>query len=161
MLMAQAAIASHFLSDPALNRRGAARGQLAALRNIANRLRDSKYVTAQLLTYTGSGRFVCCGAHEWPVVYRAKTKRCEVIEAPGPWLGIVADLPEIPVTVVTSNGRRAVSVLRRRNRSPERRQRAIRRAAYGRRIERALGEASARRRDTRRVRRGRELLRSS
>jgi serine phosphatase RsbU (regulator of sigma subunit) len=41
------------------------------------------------------------GAHEWPLLYRAKTKRCEVIEAPGPWLGIVADLPEIPVTVMT------------------------------------------------------------
>jgi serine phosphatase RsbU (regulator of sigma subunit) len=102
MLMAQAAIASHFLNDPAAEPARVLREVNSLLcENIANRLRDSKYVTAQLLTYTGSGRFVCVGAHEWPLLYRAKTKRCEVIEAPGPWLGIVTDLPEIPVTVMT------------------------------------------------------------
>jgi serine phosphatase RsbU (regulator of sigma subunit) len=53
------------------------------------------------LTYTGNGRFVCVGAHEWPLLYRGQTKRCETIETPGPWLGIVLDLPEIPVTVLT------------------------------------------------------------
>jgi serine phosphatase RsbU (regulator of sigma subunit) len=102
MLMAQAAIASHFLNDPSAEPARVLREVNSLLcENIANRLRDSKYVTAQILTYTGSGRFACVGAHEWPLVYRAKTKRCEVIEAPGPWLGIIADLPDIPVTVMT------------------------------------------------------------
>jgi phosphoserine phosphatase RsbU/P len=102
MLMAQAAIASHFLNDPSAEPARVLREVNSLLcENIANRLRDSKYVTAQLLTYTGAGRFACVGAHEWPLVFRAKTKRCEVIEAPGPWLGIIADLPDIPVTVMT------------------------------------------------------------
>jgi serine phosphatase RsbU (regulator of sigma subunit) len=102
MLMAQAAIASHFLNDPSAEPARVLREVNSLLcENIANRLRDSKYVTAQILTYTGSGRFACVGAHEWPLIYRAKTKRCEVIEAPGPWLGIIADLPDIPVTVMT------------------------------------------------------------
>jgi len=102
MLMAQAAIASHFLNDPGEEPARVLREVNALLfENITHRLRDNKYVTAQLLTYAGSGKFVCVGAHEWPLVYRARTRRCETIEAPGPWLGIVSDLSEIPVTVIT------------------------------------------------------------
>jgi serine phosphatase RsbU (regulator of sigma subunit) len=101
MLMAQAAFASHFLNDPAEEPTRVLREVNALLcENIANRLKDNKYVTAQLLTYTGAGRFVCVGAHEWPLVYRAKSGLCETIEAPGPWLGIVPDLPEVPITLV-------------------------------------------------------------
>jgi serine phosphatase RsbU (regulator of sigma subunit) len=102
MLMAQAAFASHFLNDPAEEPARVLREVNALLcENIANRLRDDKYVTAQLLTYTGAGRFVCVGAHEWPIVYRARTGRCETVEAPGPWLGIVPELPDVPITVIT------------------------------------------------------------
>ena len=102
MLMAQAAIASHFLHDPAAEPARVLREVNALLcENISNRLRDTKYVTAQILTYTGAGRFVCVGAHEWPLVFRAKTQRCETIETPGPWLGIVLDLPEVPITVIS------------------------------------------------------------
>jgi sigma-B regulation protein RsbU (phosphoserine phosphatase) len=68
--------------------------------NITFRLRDDKYVTAQLLTYAGAGKFVCVGAHEWPLIHRAETGRCETIETPGPWLGIVLELDEVPVTVI-------------------------------------------------------------
>jgi len=101
MLMAQAAFASHFLNDPGEEPTRVLREVNALLcENITNRLRDNKYVTAQLLTYTGAGRFVCVGAHEWPIVYRAKLGHCETIEAPGPWLGIVPELPEVPVTLV-------------------------------------------------------------
>lgn len=101
MLMAQAAFASHFLNDPSEEPARVLRDVNALLcENITNRLRDNKYVTAQLLTYAGDGKFVCVGAHEWPIVYRAKTGRCETIEAPGPWLGIVPDLSEVPVTVI-------------------------------------------------------------
>jgi sigma-B regulation protein RsbU (phosphoserine phosphatase) len=102
MLMAQAAFASHFLNDPAEEPARVLREVNALLcENITNRLRDNKYVTAQLLTYVGAGKFVCVGAHEWPILYRAKTGRCETIEAPGPWLGIVPDLSEVPVTTIT------------------------------------------------------------
>jgi phosphoserine phosphatase RsbU/P len=102
MLMAQAAFASHFLNNSAEEPARVLREVNALLcENISNRLRDNKYVTAQLLTYQGDGRFVCVGAHEWPIVYRAKTGRCESIEAPGPWLGIVAELSDVPLTALT------------------------------------------------------------
>ncbi len=101
MLMAQAAFASHFLNNPAEEPARVLRDVNALLcENITNRLRDNKYVTAQLLTYRGDGKFVCVGAHEWPILYRAKTGRCETIEAPGPWLGIVSDLSDVPLTTV-------------------------------------------------------------
>lgn len=99
MLMAQAAFASHFLNDSAAEPVGVLSDVNALLcENITNRLRDSKYVTAQLLMYAGEGRFDCVGAHEWPIVYRAASGKCEVIEAPGPWLGIVPELSDIPIT---------------------------------------------------------------
>jgi len=102
MLMAQAAFASHFLSNSAEEPARVLREVNALLcENISNRLRDDKYVTAQLLTYRGNGNFVCVGAHEWPIVYRAKSGRCEIIEAPGPWLGIVPDLSDVPLTTIT------------------------------------------------------------
>jgi serine phosphatase RsbU (regulator of sigma subunit) len=102
MLMAQAAFASHFLNNSAEEPARVLREVNALLcENITNRLRDDKYVTAQLLTYQGNGSFVCVGAHEWPVVYRAKTGRCEIIEAPGPWLGIMPDLSDVPLTALT------------------------------------------------------------
>ena len=101
MLMAQAAFASHFLNDPSEEPARVLRDVNALLcENITNRLRDNKYVTAQLLTYAGEGKFVCVGAHEWPILYRASTGRCETIEAPGPWLGIVYELSDVPVTVI-------------------------------------------------------------
>lgn len=102
MLMAQAAFASHFLNNSAEEPARVLREVNALLcENISNRLRDNKYVTAQLLTYQGDGSFACVGAHEWPIVYRAKTGRCEIIEAPGPWLGIDPDLSDVPVTALT------------------------------------------------------------
>lgn len=102
MLMAQAAFASHFLNDSAEEPARVLREVNSLLcENITNRLRDNKYVTAQLLTYQGEGKFVCVGAHEWPIVYRAKTGQCETIEAPGPWLGIASELADVPVTTLT------------------------------------------------------------
>jgi serine phosphatase RsbU (regulator of sigma subunit) len=102
MLMAQAAFASHFLNNSAEEPARVLREVNALLcENISNRLRDNKYVTAQLLTYQGDGSFVCVGAHEWPVIYRGKTRRCELIEAPGPWLGISSELSDVPLTALT------------------------------------------------------------
>jgi len=102
MLMAQAAFASHFLNNSAEAPARVLREVNALLcENITTRLRDNKYVTAQLLTYQGDGSFVCVGAHEWPIVYRAKTGRCEIIEAPGPWLGIAPELPDVPLTALS------------------------------------------------------------
>jgi len=53
-------------------------------------------VTAQLLTHQGEGRFLCVGAHQWPIVYRAKSGQCEVFESTGPWLGLTPDQLFVP-----------------------------------------------------------------
>jgi serine phosphatase RsbU (regulator of sigma subunit) len=98
MLMVQSAFASHFLNDPAANPSRVWRQVNDLLcENVINRLKDDKYVTATLLAYRDNGRFACAGAHEWPIIYRKETGRCEVVETPGPWLGIQRMTDEIPV----------------------------------------------------------------
>jgi serine phosphatase RsbU (regulator of sigma subunit) len=98
MLMAQASFATHFHSDPGASPDKVLRGVNSLLReNIAARLKQNKYLTAQLLAYRGDGRFTCAGAHQWPVILRARTKRCEIVETPGPWLGILPELDDVPL----------------------------------------------------------------
>jgi serine phosphatase RsbU (regulator of sigma subunit) len=101
MLMTQVAFAAHFLCDPTLAPDIVFRQVNSLLReNIAERLHDDKYVTGQLLAYAGNGRFRCVGAHVWPLVYRAKSGKCEVIATAGPWLGILPKLDEVPLTMI-------------------------------------------------------------
>jgi serine phosphatase RsbU (regulator of sigma subunit) len=101
MLMAQAAFASHFLDDHDADPERVLRDVNSLLcENITHRLRDNKYLTAQLLRHLGHGRFACVGAHEWPIVYRRSTGLCETIAAEGPWLGIYRELPEVPTTSI-------------------------------------------------------------
>ena len=98
MLMTQSAFAAQFRADPAASPDGVLRGVNDLLcENVGERLKENKYVTAQLLNYRGAGRFVCAGAHEWPVAFRAETAECETIETPGPWLGIDPDLQDVPL----------------------------------------------------------------
>lgn len=99
MLMAQSTFAGFFSSDPTADPDAVIRGVNRVLHaNISDRLKENKYLTAQLLAYRGDGRFVCAGAHEWPIVYRAATRRCEVLPAAGPWLAILPDLDDVPLS---------------------------------------------------------------
>jgi serine phosphatase RsbU (regulator of sigma subunit) len=61
-------------------------------------LQDDKYVTGLLLMHSGKGRFVFAGAHEWPLIWRKRTRATELVEAPGPWLGVLPELEDIPVS---------------------------------------------------------------
>jgi sigma-B regulation protein RsbU (phosphoserine phosphatase) len=99
MLMTQAAFSSHFRADSTAAPDQVFRSVNRFLHeNIVDRLHDNKYVTAQLLSYQGNGRFVCAGGHEWPIVYRARTGKCETVECPGPWLGILPTLDDVQLT---------------------------------------------------------------
>jgi serine phosphatase RsbU (regulator of sigma subunit) len=99
MLMAQSAFAAYFRANPLARPDEVIRGVNGLLNEqIGVRLKDDKYVTALLLAHAGGGSFVFAGAHEWPVIWRKAKQRCEVIEAPGPWLGITAELEHIPVS---------------------------------------------------------------
>lgn len=98
MLMTQSAFASQFRASPTARPSDTIRNVNHLLcENIAERLKDKKYVTAQIFAYRGNGRFALAGAHQPTIIYRAKQRRCEVLEISGPWLGIdptVSDIPE-------------------------------------------------------------------
>jgi serine phosphatase RsbU (regulator of sigma subunit) len=101
MLMTQVAFASHFLMDPTLSSELVLSDVNRLLcENISQRLHDDKYVTVQLLKYAGAGRFLCVGGHVWPLVYRKKTQKCDLIRTPGPWLGILPLLGNIPESII-------------------------------------------------------------
>jgi serine phosphatase RsbU (regulator of sigma subunit) len=68
--------------------------------SIRERMRDNKYVTGLVLVHRGGGRFDYAGAHPPPLVWRAASGRCEVVRVEGTWLGIVPELPPIPVATV-------------------------------------------------------------
>ena len=98
MVMAQAAFAAHFHRNPNTSPSDVIRDVNRVLNaNIVDRLGDNKYLTAQLLVYQDNGRFHSAGAHEWPIVYRRAQDATEVIQTPGPWLGILPTLDEVPL----------------------------------------------------------------
>jgi serine phosphatase RsbU (regulator of sigma subunit) len=99
MLMTQSAFAAYFRANPLARPDEVIRGVNDLLsEQIGVRLRDNKYVTGLLLQHAGAGRFVYAGAHEWPLIWRKSSGKSEVLEAPGPWLGIKRDLDDIPVS---------------------------------------------------------------
>ena len=98
MLMVQAAFGTAFGADASASPDSVLRQVNRLVRdNVVERLGDNKYVTAQLLQHTGKGRFEFAGAHEWPIVVRAKSGRGEVVPLEGPWLGIEKELEDVPV----------------------------------------------------------------
>jgi serine phosphatase RsbU (regulator of sigma subunit) len=99
MLMTQSAFAAYFRANPLARPDEVLRGVNDLLsEQIGVRLKDNKYVTGLLLQHAGAGRFVYAGAHEWPMVWRKATSKTDVLEAPGPWLGIKRELDDIPVS---------------------------------------------------------------
>jgi len=97
MVMTQVAFASSFIQDSTANPVQVWQCVNRLLfDSIRNRLNDDRYVTAQLLTHQGDGRFLCVGAHQWPIVYRAQTGLCETFESTGPWLGLAPEQAFVP-----------------------------------------------------------------
>ena len=59
--------------------------------NVRHRLRRDEHATLTALRCERSGRVIRAGAHDPVIVYRADTRRCEVIETPGIWVGMLPD----------------------------------------------------------------------
>ncbi len=96
MLMTQSAIASQFCANPGASPATTLHNVNRLLHaNLTERLKDSKYVTGQVFTYRGQGRFVYAGSHQPTIVFRAESQRCEVVDVRGAWLGIDAVLAEV------------------------------------------------------------------
>lgn len=59
---------------------------------INQRLERDDQATLLMLKYEADGTITYAGAHEAPIVYRAATGECEIIEPDGFWVGAVPDL---------------------------------------------------------------------
>jgi sigma-B regulation protein RsbU (phosphoserine phosphatase) len=56
--------------------------------NIRERLQGEDHVTMVLMHLGFDGSFVLSGGHEPALILRARSGQCEVLEHPGPWMGI-------------------------------------------------------------------------
>ncbi|OHD11883.1 MAG: hypothetical protein A2086_15445 [Spirochaetes bacterium GWD1_27_9] len=63
--------------------------------NVRKRLKEAHFMTMSFLKYTGNGKFTYAGAHLDIVVWRAKTKKCELFKTDGLFLSIRPDIREI------------------------------------------------------------------
>lgn len=63
--------------------------------NVRKRLKESHFMTMNFLKYTGSGNFIHAGSHLDIILYRSKTKKCELIKTEGVFLGIVPDVSKV------------------------------------------------------------------
>jgi phosphoserine phosphatase RsbU/P len=63
--------------------------------NIRHRLANDEHVTFSLLRYFDDGRILHAGAHEDLVIWRAATRRTELIPTQGTWLGAIADVRRV------------------------------------------------------------------
>jgi serine phosphatase RsbU (regulator of sigma subunit) len=96
MLMAQSAVATLARSNPDTPPHEIVTQLNAVLYdNVRNRLKHEEHVTFTLLRYHHDGTVVFAGAHEYIVVWRAKTRTCVTISTPGMWLGIIPDISRI------------------------------------------------------------------
>jgi len=89
MMMLQSSVAAVLRADPEISPAAALEVVNAVLfENLKQRLQQGEHATLMLLRYESSGRLRFAGAHEEPIVYRARTGRCELLPAPGLWVGI-------------------------------------------------------------------------
>ena len=68
--------------------------------NLSKGLGRGHYVTGQVLLHRGDGHFDCVGAHLWPMILSPGSREVRRVEIMGPWLGIVPELPRVPVSRV-------------------------------------------------------------
>ncbi len=93
MLMAQSAIAGLVVERPQATASEIVRGANRVLyENIRHRLDQDQHLTLSLLRYFRDGRLIFAGAHEDMIVYRQRTRQCELVPTQGTWLGAVEDI---------------------------------------------------------------------
>lgn len=99
MMLAQMAFRTVFEAAPGISPDEAVRRVNRLVHANANAaLGGSRYITAQLVAWRGGGAFELAGGHLWPLVVDTSSRTVRRVEAPGPWLGIVPELPVVPVT---------------------------------------------------------------
>ena len=95
MLMLQSALGALAISAPGERPSRILTATNALLvENIRRRLGGDDHVTLVLMHVDREGRFVFAGGHEPLLILRDGSAACEVINTPGPWMGIKPELGE-------------------------------------------------------------------
>lgn len=93
MLMLQSALAALAIYAPRERpSRILAATNALLVENIRRRLGGDDHVTLVLMHVDREGHFVFAGGHEPLLILRAGATTCDVLETPGPWMGILPDL---------------------------------------------------------------------
>ncbi len=66
--------------------------------NIVTRLSSYLYVVLTLGSFDEQGNFEVIGTQIPPIIYRAKTKKCEIIDLNGYLIGVLPDIPQATTT---------------------------------------------------------------
>jgi serine phosphatase RsbU (regulator of sigma subunit) len=98
MLMIQSSVMTLVRTDPDAAPRSVICGVNRTINeNLRERLDTTSFATLMLMRYRTDGSFVFAGAHEEIVVWRAATKRCEIVPTPGTWVGGVRNIESTTV----------------------------------------------------------------
>jgi sigma-B regulation protein RsbU (phosphoserine phosphatase) len=65
--------------------------------SIRRRLEQDEHVTYTLFRFDRDGLVTFAGAHEDVVIWREAEQRCERLQTPGPWLGVLESITELAV----------------------------------------------------------------
>lgn len=96
MLMVQSALAALAIYAPREQpSRILAATNALLVENIRRRLGGDDHVTLVLMHVDHEGRFVFAGGHEPFLILRDGADTCEIVETPGPWMGIVPNLGQV------------------------------------------------------------------
>jgi serine phosphatase RsbU (regulator of sigma subunit) len=98
MLMIQSSVMTLVRKDPDTTPRSVICSVNRAINeNLRERLKTTSFATLMLMRYRTDGSFVFAGAHEEIIVWRAATKKCEIIPTPGTWVGGVRSIESTTV----------------------------------------------------------------
>ena len=93
MLQAQSAIKALIQQNPASSPREVLSGVNRLLyENVKVRLAQDEHMTMSLIRYRTDGAITIAGAHQQIIICRAATGKCELHDATGTWLGLVANI---------------------------------------------------------------------
>jgi sigma-B regulation protein RsbU (phosphoserine phosphatase) len=96
MMMVQTGFGSLVRSNPRMSPKDMVRTLNAVLYdNIHDRLETERHMTLSLLHYHQNGEIVVAGAHMDGIVWRAATKKCELLGTPGTFLAITEDIDHV------------------------------------------------------------------
>ncbi|HEY4179168.1 MAG TPA: SpoIIE family protein phosphatase [Kofleriaceae bacterium] len=96
MMMVQTGFGALVRSNPTGSPKDMVRTLNAVLYdNIHDRLETERHMTLSLLRYHQNGEIVVAGAHMDGIVWRAATKKCELLGTPGTFLAITEDIDHV------------------------------------------------------------------